>query len=130
MAARKVAGADAVRAFGREKGMTGAWTNEVTRGRVPKAAIEAFEAETGMRYVPGHREVTKVTLKPSKVDSKGVRRRRPVQKTLAEVRALAGDAAGSRGKPSAKAIAAAEAALSDPLTPAEVAKAEAKVEKE
>lgn len=129
MAARKFAGAEAVRSFAREKGMEGAFTKEVTRGRLPQAAIEAFEKETGLTYKPGHKVEKSVTLTVSKVDSKGRRSRRKVTKTLSEFRALAGDLAGSRGVPSKAAIEAVEASLSDPLTEAEVAKAAAEVAK-
>lgn len=85
-----------------------------TRGRIAKSVIEGYEKETGHKVETGFKPETKVTLRVTKVDAKGHKRTRKVEKTLAEVRALAGDVAGKRGKPSAKAVAAAEAALSDP----------------
>mgnify|MGYP006194616787 CR=1 FL=1 len=120
MAAKVKASANDVRVFGRANGATGAWVSETTRGRLPAEWIARFEKETGKRYVAGFKPETKVTLRPTKVDKNGKRRVRPVQKSLAEVRALAGDAAGARGVLSEKARNAAESALSDPLTEAEV----------
>lgn len=85
-----------------------------TRGRIAKSVIADYEKETGHKVETGFKPEAKVTLRVTKVDSKGHKRTRKVEKSLAEVRALAGEVAGKRGKPSAKAIAAAEAALSDP----------------
>lgn len=117
---KTVVGADAVREFGRAKGATGAWVKEQTRGRLPQEWVATYEKETGNKYVAGFKPEVKVPLRPTKVDKNGKRRARPVEKSIAEVRALAGDAAGARGVLSEKAIAAAESALSDPLTSAEV----------
>ena len=85
-----------------------------TRGRIAKSVIEQYETETGHKVETGFKAESKVTLRVTKVDAKGHKRTRKVEKSLAEVRALAGESAGKRGLLSAKAVAAAEAALSDP----------------
>jgi len=123
MAARKTVGVEAVREFARENKIKGAFTAEKARGRVPKALIERFEKETGQNVGVGFKAEKTVGVKVSKVTKSG-RRTRTVQKSIAEVRSLAGESAGLRGVLSATALAAAGQALSDPLTSAEVAKSE------
>lgn len=110
----KQATAETVRTWAREQGtFTGNFLNENTRGRLPKTVVEAFEKSTKMTYVAGLKAEPTITLKVTKTDSKGHKRSRKVEKTLGEVRALAGEAAGKRGVLGKGAIAAAEAALSE-----------------
>lgn len=100
------------------------------RGRVSREKIEAYEKATGNTVQTGFKPEKTVTLRPTKVQKNGKRVARPVTKSLSEARALAGETAGSRGVLSAKARTAAEAALSDPLTDAEIAAAAAEVASE
>lgn len=88
------------------------------RGRIAKAKIEQYEKETGNTVVTRFKSEPTVTLTVGKNTKAGYRTRK-VQKTLTEARTLAGDLAGTRGVLSAKALAAAEAALSDPRPDAE-----------
>lgn len=116
MARKTVVGAEVVRAFARENGITGAFTNEKARGRLPKSLIETYEKETGNVVKTGHKVEQTVTLTVTKVNSKGHKRTRKVERPLSEARTLAGDAAGKRGVFGAKAIAAASEALSKSLS--------------
>ena len=86
------------------------------RGRLSADLIAKFESETGKRVQTGFKPVPTVTVAVTKVDAKGRKRTRQVEKPLAEVRekALALGVGGERGVLSAKAIAAVGEALSDP----------------
>lgn len=85
------------------------------RGRLSKETIEKYEAETGNKVVTGLKvEPSKVTLKVRRVNKAGKFQTVRVQKTLAEVRALAGEPENKRGKVSGVVLAKATAALSDP----------------
>ena len=85
------------------------------RGRISKALVEAYEtANPDREYVAGYKPERTFTLTVTKFDKRGRRRTSKVEKTLSQVRELAGLATNSKGVPSAEALATAEAALSDP----------------
>lgn len=85
------------------------------RGRVSATLIEAYEKATGNKVVTGLKtEPAKVTLKVRRKNKAGKFQTVRVQKTLAEVRALAGEPENKRGKVSGAVLAKATAALSDP----------------
>lgn len=82
-----------------------------TRGRLPKAGIEAFEAANPTQvYVPGTKDESKVTLTVAKPLANGKTRKTKVEVSVSEARTLAGEAAGQRGILSEKAILAASEA--------------------
>lgn len=127
--ARKVTtvGIQTVREHFVAKGVQGKFTAEKARGRFPKVLVEEYEKETGHKVVTGFKAEKTVTLRPSKIQKNGKRVARPVQKSISEARALAGESAGARGVLGSKALDAASAALSDPLTTSEVVAAAAAV---
>lgn len=94
-----------------------------SRGRLPKAGIEAYEAANpGMVYTPGFKDETKVSLVlPKEVTGKS--RNGKTEVTVAEARALAGDLAGERGILTAAAIEAAGVAFAKAQVKAPVEKA-------
>jgi hypothetical protein len=88
-----------------------------TRGRLPKAAIEAYEAaHPGHVYEAGHKVETTFVLTARKTGAKGRTNSRKVTKTRAEVLALAGEATNRKGVLSTAILERAEAAL-DERTP-------------
>jgi hypothetical protein len=114
---RTPASANEVRAWGLENGQEVAAPREgesFARGRISKALVEAFEsANPDREYVAGHKPERTFTLTVTKQDKRGRNYTRKVEKTLSQVRELAGLASNAKGLPSAEAIATAEAALSE-----------------
>lgn len=115
MARKTEVGVTAVRAW--------AGTPLTQRGRVSREQIAAYEkANPGHRVVTGYRPAKTVTLPISKVDKRGRRSTRKIEKPISEVRAEAVKLglASDRGVLSAKAIQAVAEALSDPVVEAPV----------
>lgn len=114
---RTPATANEVRQWGAENGHEAPAPREgetFTRGRISKSLVEAYEtANPDREYVPGFRPERTFTLTVTKQDKRGRRYSRKVEKTLSQVRELAGMASNAKGLPSAENIAAAEAALSE-----------------
>jgi hypothetical protein len=114
---RTPASANEVRQWGVENGHDVPAPREgetFARGRISKSLVEAFEtANPGREYVAGHKPERTFTLTVTKQDKRGRKYSRKVEKTLSQVRELAGLASNAKGLPSAESIAAAEAALSE-----------------
>jgi hypothetical protein len=84
------------------------------RGRISKALVERYEDENpGMVYVAGTKDERTFEVPEVTRDKRGRKRTTKRTLTLSQVRELAGDAMGSRGLPSAAALAAASERLSE-----------------
>lgn len=114
---RTPASANEVRSWGLANGQDVPAPREgenFARGRISKALVEAYEtANPDREYVAGFKPERTFTLTVTKQDKRGRNYSRKVEKTLSQVRELAGMASNSKGVPSAENIAAAEAALSE-----------------
>jgi len=76
------------------------------KGRVHPKAREVFNTKSGKTYVEGTPKATQA-LTYFKIDSLGRRQPRKVMLPVAEIRSLAGEAAGARGRLSPEALQAA-----------------------
>lgn len=79
--------------------------NEKARGRMPRVVSEIFAEKSGMVYAEGNTETVTLTYRHTQPSGRTVKK--TVDLPLAEVRRLAGDKAGKRGRLSAAALEAA-----------------------
>lgn len=112
MAKRTPVSASAVRAWFSEAQPEGVRAPG-SRGRLHPETVEAFEkANPGKTYVLGTQDASKVTLTVTGTNKRGHKTSRKVEVPVSEARALAGEAAGRKGRLSEAAVAAASEALS------------------